>query len=285
MTKPSNISIFKSLSSYFVIFLLIFSFNIYLAKHLFAQSKISKPKNVWEELESDLKILNVELANQSFFKSEILLFKTKLENFKLEIVKATQIGRKTSSVKQIANKLNAKLVINASFFDENHNPIGLIIRNGIKINRLHSGGKIMTGIFEINRQRINIVNRKLFTQKESLWALQAGPQLIINGAKNSKLLKSEKYARRSGICITNTKELILYITTGIRGFSFRELMDILQKEPINCLEALNLDGGGSSQLYLKTKNTKNTKIIDNNSNIFIPGQEDIPVVLALFDKK
>lgn len=247
----------------------------------FFSSAFSEVKDSWKKINEDLQILRIEDESNAFFKGELILFKTSLKNYKLEVIKSTQTGRKVANVKYLAAKLGAELVINANFFDENQEPLGLVITNGRQTKKIHKGGKTLNGILEFGRQSIKIRNRSEVLLSNTLWALQAGPLLVVNNKVVNTKKPNSKRARRSGVCLTPDKAFVIYISSGLRGFTLNETAQILVDKKINCTDALNLDGGGSSQIFVKTKANRN---INNGENIFIAGQEEIPVALALFEK-
>lgn len=254
---------------------------IFVIYFFFLSGANSEVKNSWKNINENLEILTIKDNSNAFFNGELILFRTNLKNYKLEVVKSTQTGKKIANVKYLANKLGADLVINANFFDENYEPIGLVITNGRETKKLHKGGKTLNGIVELGRKSINIKNRRTPLLLDTLWAVQAGPLLVLNNRVLNSFNKKNKQARRSGVCITPNNNLIIYISSGLRGFTLNETAQILVDKKVNCSRALNLDGGGSSQIFVKNESNKN---INNGENIFIPGQEEIPVALALFQR-
>lgn len=104
-----------------------------------------------------------------------------------------------------------------------------------------------------------ISNHKAYIKKSSNFkysnkinfAIQAGPPLIVND-KIPKLKKGA--ASRTALAINNKGHIILVVTE-FTQISTTFLANFLKKE-LNCKNALNLDGGGSSQLYINQSKLK-----------------------------
>jgi uncharacterized protein YigE (DUF2233 family) len=77
------------------------------------------------------------------------------------------------------------------------------------------------------------------------FAIQSGPRLLIKGAIPS--LKPG-VADRSALGITKDGKVIILVSTNA-AMTTHELAQLLKKPPLSCTDAINLDGGSSSQLY------------------------------------
>ncbi|MCB0336241.1 MAG: phosphodiester glycosidase family protein, partial [Bdellovibrionales bacterium] len=194
------------------------------------------------------------------------------------VLRAVSFGQTTSSAKALALKSNAVMTINANFFDENGKPLGLVVSQGIQQQKIHQGGNTLTGVFFVTRENIGIVNRSNFQSDLVIEAVQAGPRLLASGNKIKGLNKNEIRTRRSGVCVDKKKRLIFFITTGFMGITLHQLQEMILTPDIGCVDALNLDGGGSAQMYLDTQHASGQSKIDN---ITIHGSEPVPVMLAL----
>ncbi len=238
-------------------------------------SSYSQNESIWNEVQPGFSILRYSLGEKQYlFRSEVILLKFSLDDFEFKI--ANNISQNQSTdVKTLTTKEKGIAGINASFFDTKGMPLGLIIKDGEIKNKLHKGGKLLSGIFYISNNKANIIHKsKADTIKPGL-ALQAGPRLVAN-YKNLKLKDPNTRTRRSGIAITGKGEVIIYATLlRFPGASFLEIQNMLKD--LNVKDALNLDGGSSSQLYLK----KNPAVEDD---FLISGGDDIPVALILKKK-
>lgn len=73
------------------------------------------------------------------------------------------------------------------------------------------------------------------------------PRLLIRG--NIPSLKAG-VADRTALGITDEGKVIILVTTNA-AMSTRQLAQIMRAPPLSCSDAINLDGGSSSQLYAK----------------------------------
>src|SRR5690606_8935074 len=114
-----------------------------------------------------------------------------------------------------------------------------------------------------------------------LEAIQSGPRLISNGVAISGIRNKDVTTRRSGVCIDSNDNLLFYITAnGLGGISLLELQKVLLSNRLKCRDALNLDGGGSSQIYFKG-NVRGAPL--GQQSEYIAGGDQIPIALALVE--
>ena len=90
---------------------------------------------------------------------------------------------------------------------------------------------------------------------------------------------SNTHSRRSGICLDEDGRMVFFITSGMLGITIPELQQLLRLPEIACHDALNLDGGGSSQLFLSSEILEAN---DGHQEVSIQGSDDVPVILGLF---
>jgi uncharacterized protein YigE (DUF2233 family) len=231
-------------------------------------------KLTWEKVETGLYKSSYIIPEKNFIvKPEILLIRFDLNHFTTQIAVASDFGEQRSDIKTLTEKSGGIFGINASFFDPKGAPLGLLVVNGRQVQRVHKGGNLLTGIFLIQDSYPKIIHRNDFDLSNITQALQAGPRLIVNGAP-LKVSSSTILSRRSGIAITQTGEVIYYATTlRFPGANFEQLQNMLLLPELGITDALNLDGGSSSQLYLKTNKS--------TPEILISGGESIPVGLIV----
>lgn len=225
----------------------------------------------WKELDDDLWFKSIEY-NSGFFSSNLILIKTKLQKFDLSVASAKDLGKERLYVDEAVIKSNAIFGINANYFDEFGKPLGLVVTKGIQRAKVHRGGDTLTGIFYLNKSNYKIINRDEWNANFAVEAVQGGPRLISNNQIVDKIKNQNSTSRRSGICINKNDELILFVTSGITGISINQLQNILLEN--GCQEALNMDGGGSAQAYMSSRNKLNQELLVN-------GRDPVPVFLLL----
>ncbi|MBN8548717.1 MAG: phosphodiester glycosidase family protein [Deltaproteobacteria bacterium] len=246
---------------------------------LFIALPAAQAEVVWTPLAADLEQTHIDISPSTLFSSQLLLIRTSLSRFRVEVIRAVDFSRQRASVAEMCKASKASLCINANFFDEAGNPLGLIVHRGIKVQDMHRGGKTLTGVFSTSRDSMKIVARAAYQPERVLEAVQAGPRIL---HARLPVTGIELYARsrRSGVCIDDHNHLIFFIvSSGLLGVSMEELQTALRQA--NCSEALNLDGGGSSQLYL-SKNIPEALPALEEVNII--ARDEVPVGLALFPK-
>ncbi len=235
----------------------------------------------WYSLAPDLDIKEISVKSNPIFGSNLLFIRTALKKYQVKVIRSQEYGEKRSDVRNLALKTNAVLAINANFFDENGRALGLVINRGKVFNRLHAGGKTLTGIFQASRKNIKISGRNNIEYQSILEAVQAGPRLIINGVI-PETKNSFQNSKRSGVCIDNKGKLIIFATTEtFSGVSLDVLQKVLVSPEIGCKDALNFDGGGSAQIYVSNEIPEMRERIEAR---YIPGNDKIPVAIGLFVK-
>lgn len=176
--------------------------------------------------------------------SHIYVFRIDLNKNKMELVSAKSLALKNASADQFGEHSQALLSINGGFFDHQFNPLGLRINN----RRLENPIKRISwwGIFYIKNNKAHISSLNRFQHDSDIdFAMQSGPRLLIN-RKIPSLKPGD--ADRSALGITADGKVIILVSTNAM-MSTPKLARLLKKPPLSCTDAINLDGGSSSQLY------------------------------------
>lgn len=148
---------------------------------------------------------------------------------------------------QWQRRTQAKAVVNGGYFGGDGKPLGLRIANNKRLNPIR---KSDWGVFYIRHGKAAISHTRdyvgsPYTQE----AVQCGPRLVVNGRTTD--LKPQ-WARRTGIGIDSSGRVILAISDG--ELSFDEWAALwADSSGLNCPNALNLDGGGSTQMRVASK--------------------------------
>ena len=175
--------------------------------------------------------------------SHVHVFRIDLKENKFDLVMAASLSKKHASINEFARHSKALLTFNGGFFDQKYRPLGLRIGQNTEKNPLKRIS--WWGIFYIKNQKAYLTNIRHFRPDQQIdFALQSGPRLIINGKIPS--LKAG-VAERSALGITEEGKVIVLVTDNT-PMSTTTLAKTLKSVPLNCTEALNLDGGSSTQL-------------------------------------
>ena len=193
------------------------------------------------------------------------------------VLQATQFQLRTASVKTFAELAGALAVVNANYFDEKGRALAYLKTAEKEVNRSVSRHALYTGIFGLGEAGPFVAHRDEFQPAQASEALQSGPLLLHRATPVDVMTGLGRYARRSVIGLDKEGKLIVGVTDAIAGgLSFAELQELFSqpKWQLNTVELLNLDGGGSAQLYLKSG-----KIED-----WLPGTSEVPVAIGFFNK-
>lgn len=205
---------------------------------LFFFFSFSAGAQVWKSVDEGLATLQT---------GSIHAFRIDPKQFRFEILDSRTLGEVVTTVSRLAKKNGALLVINGGFFSPERRPMGLIVRNGTLLNPIHKAP--WWAVFQMEKTTPRILPFSQFHLGPNIvMALQAGPRLVVNGSIPK--LKSS-IARRSGIGIQNSGHIILAASQ--EEISMNEFAQVFQKSEksggLGCPNALNLDGGSSTQLY------------------------------------
>jgi exopolysaccharide biosynthesis protein len=165
-----------------------------------------------------------------------------------------------------AREQNAIAAINGSYFD---------VKNGGSVNFFRTGGttnaltKVDMPVYRENAAIAIDASGKpsIIRKPEAGWemtalpeVLSSGPLLLFGGEKEKMVQQAFNTNRhpRTAIGITKDKHLLLVTVDGrsseAQGMSNEELAQLMLA--LGCTEALNLDGGGSTTLWIAGKGTE-----------------------------
>ncbi len=207
----------------------------------------------------------IEYRNLTTGEARIHYFRIDPSRTRLDLLLASDHHVPHQSAKTFREKSGASLTVNGGFFDESFRSLGLLVKRGRIVNPLRNAG---WGIFQIKNGRPAIIHRGEWSPEEVELALQVGPRLVVNGQIPSFKPESEPH-RRSAVGVTADGKLLIALCGTPIGIG--EWAALLAREAPN---ALNLDGGGSSQISVKLK----------DFSLEVPGTTGIPNALAVFPK-
>ncbi len=173
-------------------------------------------------------------------------FRVDPKRFRFRVVRASDGKRDT--VHAIARKADLVLAVNASFFDPKGRPLGLLVDRGRELQRLR---KVDWGVFyTTSGGGAGIVHRRDFEAPEGIdAAVQSGPRLVVGG---KPLDLKPQIARRTAVCVDTSGRVLLLVSES--GMLLEDLAALLARPTgeggLGCRDALNLDGGASTQATL-----------------------------------
>jgi uncharacterized protein YigE (DUF2233 family) len=199
--------------------------------------------NTWKTLSPGIEYQDL-VANPLTPWAHIHAFRIDLKDYQLDLITAKDLSKRQASINELARKSHAMLAINGGFFDSAYRPLGLRIYQ----QQEHNPVKRISwwGIFLIKDRLPTIISSREYERDDHIqFAMQSGPRLIINGAIPHL---RPGVAERSALGITRRNKLIVLVTDNAL-ITTTELAHLMKAPPLNCDNALNLDGGSSSQLY------------------------------------
>jgi len=172
------------------------------------------------------------------------VFRIDPKQYAFQLSFAKTLSKKNAVIHELAQSSNALIAINGGFFDERYNPLGLRISHATQKNPIKPIS--WWGIFTIEQQKAKIYRfRQLSHLHHPQFAVQSGPRLLISG--HIPPLK-DGLAERSSLGIDKDGRVII-LATEHASLNTTTLASILRAPPLNCVDAINLDGGSSTQLY------------------------------------
>ena len=198
--------------------------------------------NHWRELKNGIEYIDIA-SNPLTPWSHVHGFRIDLQSHQFELVLAKFLSQQQASVDEFAKQTNALITINGGFFDKEYKPLGLRVSHQEQYSPLKHIS--WWGVFYIKNQIPHISSLSHFNNHHDIdFAVQSGPRLLIKGRVPS--LKNG-YAERSALGITKDNKVIILVTENT-PMTTTKLAELMQSPPLNCHAAINLDGGGSSQL-------------------------------------
>jgi uncharacterized protein YigE (DUF2233 family) len=180
-------------------------------------------------------------------------FRIDLRHYRLELAFSEDYKNNINTVADLVKAHQAIVGVNGGFFSPEFKPLGLRVNQGTQHSPLRNIS--WWGIFFIKNKQPYITTQNDYHPDSNIkFAVQSGPRLIIDGKIPS--LKPGA-ANRTALGITKTGDVILLATENL-PLTTLQLAQIMQAPTseggLNCINALNLDGGSSTQLYASIDN-------------------------------
>jgi len=225
---------------------------------------------------ADYRKIALERADPNYtFELKLLRFDPKV--ITPRILHAGNFQLKSATVQTFAEKSGAIAAINANYFDDKGRPLAYLKAANQEVNRNVSKHALYTGIFAVRDGASFLMHRDEFQPAQVSDALQSGPLLLNRGAPIEIMRGLARYARRAVVGIDKEGRIIVGVTDAvIGGLSFAELQELFvhSKAQLDTPDLLNLDGGGSAQLYFKA----------GQFEASVAGTTEVPVAIGFFTK-
>jgi len=178
---------------------------------------------------------------------ELYAFKFSPTRYTLRLARAVDGGESGTDILTLAKMAHALVAVNGGFFSPDATPLGLRVQDGQQLNPIKPIS--WWGVFRMEKGKPYISTWRDFSLNPKVsFAIQAGPRLLVNGTIPS--LKPGN-ADRTALCITTQGEVVV-VATANASLTLQQLAQHLrarsQHGGLDCVDALNLDGGTSTQL-------------------------------------
>lgn len=192
------------------------------------------------------------------------------------VLSASEIGANPIGV--LAEKTGALVMMNGSFFNEELGILGLCISSGREVSPLVKAGD-HRGVFFRRGEVAGLVERERFSPAGVESAIQSGPWLVKDGAAQDDFGDKDRVTRRSSVAVDGAGHVVFVVTdTVVSGITLKHLAQVLampvDRGGFGAVNALNLDGGTSSQLILRTPTDSH----------LIRGFVNVPVLLGVYPR-
>lgn len=226
----------------------------------------STPAFAWQQLENGLFYKKSEIISAG---NPVVLHALKVNPKKFKI---RPVYDKTGLFAKIhAEQKKAVAVINANFFDPQGHVLGLLKQSNVVLNPKKDVS--WWSVFCVKNSAAQIIHQSKYHDSMCEDAVEAGPRLVVNGAIPA-LKKENSY--KTAVGVNKMGEVILLVTADPVPIGELAQLFVLpeNRNGFDCPNAMNLDGGSSTQMYVKT----------NSFELSIPSLMKFPAGLGVFRK-
>lgn len=166
----------------------------------------------------------------------------------------------------------ATAFVNGNFFDPQGFALGMVVSDGVVSGQSYSG---RGGMFQVQngQPRVRSLIAEPYNGEPLEQAVQAFPMLVLNGEASYNNINDTDVSRRT-VVAQDSSGRILLMATSLLGITLRDLSAFLASSDMQISSALNLDGGGSTLLYVNAGATP----------IQQASFDRVPVVLAVYPR-
>lgn len=165
---------------------------------------------------------------------------------------------------------DAVAFINTNYFTPEQTILGLLIADGIVHGRSYTD---RGGTFYVENDlpgvRSNLVTP--YTGEPFEQAAQAFPMLVVDGQPGYTNPNDQDVSRRS-VVAQDTQGRIVLLATNLLGIRLNELSSFLASSDMTLVNAVNLDGGGSTLFYIGA----------GSQPFYLRSFDPVPAVLAVY---
>lgn len=144
------------------------------------------------------------------------------------------------------------LALNGGYFSASYRSTALVVSDGVASGASYEGFGGMLAVSGDGAISLRALRDQPYDPGEPIrQALQSAPMLVMPGGAPAAIEDDGQRARRSAVGIDRAGRLLL-IVSPTAGFTLRGFAGWLSRSDLDVDRALNLDGGSSTGLYLKS---------------------------------
>ncbi|MCB9451054.1 MAG: phosphodiester glycosidase family protein [Anaerolineaceae bacterium] len=168
---------------------------------------------------------------------------------------------------------DATVIINANFFSPDDEILGMLVADGVLYGRTFTD---RGGMFAVRDGgvRVQSLVAEPYGGEFLEQAVQAFPMLVVSGAASYAGTPTDRLTRRT-IIGQSTDGRIIILATPLLGLTLGELSTYLPTTDLGLVNAVNLDGGGSTQMVVQVPG-----VLDYTITSF----DAVPAVLAVYPR-
>ena len=233
---------------------------------------------IWKTLQKGVEFRKMTLERSEPSHSidlNLLRFDTRL--VVPRVLRSAQFQMRSATAKTFAEKSGALATINGSYFDTDGKPLAFLKVANQAVNARVAKNSLYTGVFSVKDQQPLILHRDDFLPEQADEGLQCGPLLLLHGTLQPVTGVPSRASRRALIGIDQQQRLVIAVGDSLfGGLYWMELQELFSAAPwqIQVADLLNLDGGGSAQLYVKTGKFEEV----------VSGTTEVPVAIGFFNR-
>ncbi len=162
--------------------------------------------------------------------------------------------------------------VNANFFDPQGNVLGLLVADGAVYGNSFIG---FGGMAQVQNgfPRVRSLIAEPYVGEPLEQAVQAFPMLMLNGQPTFERTNGDRPSRRTIIGQDSAGRIVLITTNSLIGMRLADLGTYLASTDLGLVNALNLDGGGSTMM-----------VINAGAPLLVPSFDSVPAVLAVYGR-
>lgn len=164
----------------------------------------------------------------------------------------------------------AQVIINANFFSPEFVALGLLIADGVPYGQSYTD---RGGTFAVQENQVLMWSnlQRVYAGEALEQAIQGFPMLVLDGSMAYMDQRFTQRSRRTVIAEDEAGQVVILATPAL-GLSLPDLSAFLARSGLDLRTAINLDGGGSTMLYLAP------------TGYFLPSLDAVPAVLAVYPR-